>query len=320
MDQYKALINEFDFKSREIFNNMGVIRYWQAMALAGENEIRFIYPIEIDLESRITSVSARGLDAAAIAKFREARDYFEKAISHDNEYWTAYINQACIYSILKDDLYMARSRCKAVIENAENKVDVQNAKLILALIEMQDEEGDKDKASRTISELSEGGNEYAVLNQSILNGSSWSEIVFTGPLNPTEAEDENDGVTNKRTIESISGLKGMREHLKLQGSVPSDTVIYGNPRQELITFYYDQAKVLQNEYKLFITTNPGYTDTTSLGIKVGSTDKELKEKYGLPIVILSAAGGWVYNYPKSKMMVVLDQDKRVRKWIIYPEL
>jgi hypothetical protein len=207
-----------------------------------------------------------------------------------------------------------------VIKNAKNKIAVQNAKLVLALVEMQDEEGNKEKATARIEDLANDGNEYAILNRSILEGKTWAELTCTRPLNLSEAEDLAFTIQNSKTTENIAGLKGIREHYKMKESVLSDTVRFGNPRQQLVTYYYEQAKVLENGDKIFITTNADYSGNTSMGVKIGSTEKELKEQYGLPTVILSAAGGWVYNYPKSKMMVVLDQDKRVRKWIIYSEL
>ncbi|MBS0647534.1 MAG: tetratricopeptide repeat protein [Verrucomicrobia bacterium] len=92
------------FPSREMYNNYGVSKISQALNYKTPEAVSFIYPIEIDVASRIYSHTKRGDDTINREnRFRElvqdAKVAFEKAISLDPKYVKSHINLACLYDI-----------------------------------------------------------------------------------------------------------------------------------------------------------------------------------------------------------------------------
>jgi len=321
ISQYIALQSEFEFYSREIYNNIGVVYYLKALELSDEDDIKFIYPVEIDLESRIQSDrGSKGVNKLKVIEFlNKANENFKEATNRDPNYSTGFLNLACIQTILGEDYYLAISACNKAIKFSKNENEKQNAQLVLAIIGMSWDEGNKEKATKMMNNLIIQGNEFAIMNKSILEGKKWSELVFSKPLNHTEALNESYRFTNKITIEKINNIKGISDIIKANYN-EVETFIYGNPAQTLETYYLNSAKVqLIHDKYFFITTKDNYADSTALKIKLGSTVEELKEKYGLPTVVLPAAQGYIYHYPKSKMMIVLNSSNIVTKWMVYEE-
>lgn len=94
------------FPSREMYNNLGVCKLFQALDNKPSDSITFIYPIEIDASSRIFQNRERGNNEDITNKeikfnafYKEAKAAFEKAISLDATYINSYVNLACLYDI-----------------------------------------------------------------------------------------------------------------------------------------------------------------------------------------------------------------------------
>lgn len=129
-----------DFPSRENYNNIGVIKTLQALnfkVLAKEefdHPKRFLYPLEIDNTSRLNQNSTRGNDddekqEQMTALLKSAQKDFEKAISLDANYTTAYVNLACVFDLL-DNFEAAIGKIKELPLDKQTSVD---AKRILAI-------------------------------------------------------------------------------------------------------------------------------------------------------------------------------------------
>ena len=95
---------------RENYNNMGVARALMALELKdpdyAEKEFpeRFLYPLEIDNQSRLMKELVRGTDydkEEQIELFlKNAKINFEEAIRLDPGYTKSYINLACVFDLL----------------------------------------------------------------------------------------------------------------------------------------------------------------------------------------------------------------------------
>lgn len=92
------------FPSRENYNNLGTAKLLMALQLKPQQAIEFIYPVEIDPVSRLSSNGTRsnGKDEQNQMNnlLQSAKRDFEKAISLDPGYAKAYINLACVYDLL----------------------------------------------------------------------------------------------------------------------------------------------------------------------------------------------------------------------------
>lgn len=91
------------FPSREVYNNLGVAKFLEAVQNNADDSLNIIYPIDIDPVSRLYVNNARGIgneskDFKGLLK--EAKTYFEKAKTLDPNYFTSYINLACANTAL----------------------------------------------------------------------------------------------------------------------------------------------------------------------------------------------------------------------------
>lgn len=89
------------FPSREMYNNLGVAQLMNALNNKPTTDIDFIYPVDIDIASRIYQSEERGTDSTNkktqfLELLQNAKTSFEKAITLDNKYNPAYINLACL--------------------------------------------------------------------------------------------------------------------------------------------------------------------------------------------------------------------------------
>lgn len=93
------------FPSRENYNNLGVARLLWALRLKPLSAQEFVYPVEIDPNSRLKATHTRSgqtdADAAKMdSLLKAAKKDFEKAISLDPSYTKAYVNLAAVYDLM----------------------------------------------------------------------------------------------------------------------------------------------------------------------------------------------------------------------------
>jgi hypothetical protein len=123
------------FPSRENYNNTGVIKTLQALdlkVLAKEeydHPKRFIYPLETDNTSRLNQNGTRGSNDDAEQEqmtdlLKSAQKDFEKAISLDVNYTTAYVNLACVFDLL-DNPEAAIGKIKELPLGKQKSIDAQ---------------------------------------------------------------------------------------------------------------------------------------------------------------------------------------------------
>jgi tetratricopeptide (TPR) repeat protein len=113
-EKYDDAIKAFDKANsfipyRENYNNIGVARVRKALVLRLPDDIekqfplRFTYPIEIDIKSRLLNERKRTLDDSdeeIKSLLKSAQSDFEKAISLDKDYTKGVINLACVLDLL----------------------------------------------------------------------------------------------------------------------------------------------------------------------------------------------------------------------------
>lgn len=108
--KYENAIGSFEqvnryFPSREIYNNSGIAKTLKALSLKPLEANEFIYPIELDPDSRLNATRTRGLiEEQQLLEMetllKSAQRDFEKAISLDPLYFKAYVNLACVYDLM----------------------------------------------------------------------------------------------------------------------------------------------------------------------------------------------------------------------------
>jgi len=122
------------FPSREVYNNLGVANFLQAVQNNPEDTLNLIYPIDIDPVSRLYGNNTRGSSnqtKSCKELLKDAKRYFEKAQSLDPAYFSSYINLACTNTALKNyDMALGNLNEAAEIKN-KNEEQLLHLKAII---------------------------------------------------------------------------------------------------------------------------------------------------------------------------------------------
>jgi len=146
------------FPSKEIYNNIAVMKMQLAVEKMPKGKIWFSYPFEYDSKSRLYYSQPRSPsedDNEQISKLLdEAIENLEKAIASDVLYEPAYINLASAYSI-KGNYDKATGEINEMEElYNKNKIELPgNAYLIRAISRVQNEQIEKAKADLKLAEI-----------------------------------------------------------------------------------------------------------------------------------------------------------------------
>ncbi len=326
MNEYEVAIDGYEyiigkgFHSREIYNNLGVVYFLQGLKLSDEEDIKYIYPIEIDLESRISRGGTKGMGDNVRLIFDKALEKFEQATKFDKTYSTGFLNMACVYSIFKafdDAEFHIQKAIKAAI--AEGKTNVEeNALLVKAIILNQNPDGDKDEMKKIMNTLIKKGNSFAKYNQLIFDGKSTADITYSVyPISWKEGEvtTTNSSVTPSR--EMMDNIKSYDGDLDV---VFMEEILYAK-LSYLICGTRDESMVYRIENKagdvyVFHTSKSNYSGQTTKGLKIGATKTQIVDAYGFPSVVMNARQGTVMLYPKHKMIFVTDENDCISSWTL----
>lgn len=115
------------FPSREVYNNLGVANFLQAVQNNSSDTLNLIYPIDIDPVSRLYGNNSRGSSNQSKGYkelLKDAKRYFEKAQSLDPQYFPSYINLASTNSALQNyDMALGNLNEAAELKNRnENQI------------------------------------------------------------------------------------------------------------------------------------------------------------------------------------------------------
>jgi tetratricopeptide (TPR) repeat protein len=143
-EQYEKAIDNFNKANshipfRETYNNLGVAKVRMALMMKPvtieeyEHPQRFLYPLEVDNNSRLNKDNTRGEEEDKSLKMtellKEAQRDFQEAIRIDPAYLKGYINLACVYDLLGNPS-AAIGKIKELPLNDQNSLE---AKRILAI-------------------------------------------------------------------------------------------------------------------------------------------------------------------------------------------
>lgn len=322
IDCYQNVLNN-EFTSREIINNIGVAYFLKGIGLAEVDDIKYVYPVELDLESKLNSRGSKGMGDDIRKIFEESASYFEKAIGYDKSYATAYLNLACAYSVLQD-FRKARYNAEEVAyisDSLQDKFTRMNADLLLAIIEDLDPRGDKATAGKLFSDLSGKGHLLAQINEQIFEGTDLSELEYSKlPIAwMTGAPQSAVGGQKFPQQEVLSGFSSYAL-ANLAMSISDDQeqeLAIGRDRRLIIGNLKDSRVLVttnsNGKYILFHSTLPNYAAGLKNGIKLKSTKDEVIKTLGTPTVAITTKQGNLLRYDGEKLLVLLNGDNKVQQ-------
>ena len=320
---YQTILHE-GYRSRELYNNLGVYKVMEALQLFRKSEFPYGLPVELDAESRIRR-STKGGDPDSPKEKREkllneANEYFETARNLDPKYTPALINQACVQamlgvSIAREDaeeadlqymqaLILAKKANRESGKNASNISDIQVLRGLLAVLE-----DDKDEA-RSWWEKSDSP--LAKTNLHILENGAFSTI---GERLPSSNEREQ--------IEDFSlDLFIRRPNLeapmaKLESS--GQAIQWGTSRTKS---NLEQSSIFLHligptHFAALQVTDPDYQGQTLLGVRIGDDRQKVLDTYKTPDTVVQLARGEFLVYAARNILFELDDQKKVVGWSVF---
>ena len=342
IDKFEEAASCFDFMTRdlnyptpELYNNAGVARATEAINLINEidpDSLRFIYPIELDAETKLANGSRGGItergfgltgeklehtEQRASLLLAEAKSDFKQAIDRDPQYSVAYLNLACVLQIIGDSTMASIQAQQALVyaTRGNELVTAANAHIVMGIIT-----GGKPEYAGTEFEAAKNGNvTLASFNIARLADPSATSMA-SGHCPEIESIDPERiadfSVSSAwRTNAVTSSIDIPENHLAGSDSVTSKFRVKecsGNGWHA----YEMESDDNQTRYS-FLLTSEGYTDTASNNVKIGSDTTELRQRYGCPACVRPARQGEYWVYEQSKIIFAINGNGKVTGWTLY---
>lgn len=304
------------FKSREVYNNIGVANFLEAAQLLGHKEVVYAYPIELDVEARVKT-SSKGFATNIEQLLKDAADKFEQAIRFDPSYATAYVNKACIFSLSKqfeDAEYFAKKGLQIAKENAE-LTTVGNALCVLGITYHQMGES-KDAETKLKLGKADYNNYLCGVNLELIGGKRIESIEWLKPT-PTGLGETSDK-TQKTDVKNET-IDGVMDFLTdLEGEELNEIKLYKGScySLQLSNSTLINLTTQADEELFFQTCSKNYIGETEKGISIGTDAKKVISKYGIPTVALSTRSGMLYYYSQPNI-IFFTVDNKVSHWTVY---
>lgn len=293
------------YQSREIYNNLGVTAMLEAMKYFKETELKYRYPIELDLESS----AGKGDPTLNMREklLRQAILHFDAAISLDPNYAPAFLNKANAFALLGD---LTRARFYANIEARQAsktgnypKVD-QDIDVLMGIIEARS--NNVKGAQALFTKADKAGNALAKINLRVLLKQAPVKEIPAGTLWPEVEKIEN------LTLEELSN------DLRVD---PKKTVSIKNQLEFLQTPNLGRGSkafvnLLRNDEKtIFHLTTSTYTGKTARKIGIGDTRASIVLAYGEPNRSLETPLGQIMVY--KNIIFILGKEGKLERWANY---
>lgn len=293
------------YQSREIYNNLGVTAMLEAMKSFKETELKYRYPIELDLESS----AGKGDPTLNMREklLRQAILHFDAAISLDPNYAPAFLNKANAFALLGD---LIRARFYANIEARQAsktgnypKVD-QDIDVLMGIIEARS--NNVKGAQALFTKADKAGNALAKINLRVLLKQAPLKEIPAGTLWPEVEKIEN------LTLEELSN--DLRVDPKKTVSIKSQLEFLQTPNMGSGSKAF--VNLLRNDEKtIFHLTTSTYTGKTARKIGIGDTRAAIVTAYGEPSRSLETPLGQMMVY--KNIIFILGKEGKLERWANY---
>lgn len=310
------------FPSREMYNNAGVAFAQKAISLYAPEELKFVYPLGLDMNTRLDNAGTKGTGLSKEARrkklLQEAVSHFENAIRIDKQYTPALINLALVHTLLEEHEMALGFAAKAIklATTKEDKLAIANAQIARGITFANQNE--KGAAKKAFKAAAAGNNLVANANLEVVQTNVFSKWFKKQPTDEIIGEEE--------TIEEI-GLEALEALFDASEDYKS-TIIrkQSKDRPSTILVHIEEevfdAILVSTGGKMaglegFIITKANYEGNTARDITTGSTKDAIYEAYGTPTKIMSSAQGNFLYYQKTGIIFMLDTADKVTGWMLH---
>lgn len=314
------------FPSREMYNNAGVALVQEAMSMYTPEELKFVYPFGIDLDTRLNNAGTKGAGESKEDKrarlVKDALDLFKDAIHIDDQYAPAYINAALAHSLLGEH-EMGLGLANKAIEYAQatnNSLLVGNGHIARGIALAQSDK--KADAKKEFKAAEEGNPLLAATNLEVVTNNVFSKLFKKKISEEIEGEEETIADVGIEAIEVLFDEKDNFKvtKIKKQNDKRPETVVVNVSEEEFdatLVATYQEPYNSKEELEGFIMTKPDYDGETARGIQIGSPLKEIQKRYGKPTRMLGGSQANYLFYEKANLVFLLNEKDLVTAWMLY---
>lgn len=330
VSEYTSAIKCFEFvlnkgfKSREMYNNLGVCYLLQAMNLLGKDAVKYVYPVEIDVESRVNG-NAKGFSDEVKGLIEKAKTYFNLTTQLDKEYSTGFINMACAHSLageIEDGKYAAQKAMKLLQRKYMDQSKHIHAYILLGIL--YDQEKNAREAKATLEQGLKITNSYlAQVNLEIIKGKKAEEFKYNKKFSKEKLERYSSDSLPAGLTETISGITNLQDDVEAldikEIEIGKSSCYYVWHKNSVI---YNLGTGDGHEL-YFQETGNAYAGETSKGIKQGSHRNDVLVQYGLPDLTYTTRGSTIFVYKAQGILFTLgsnstiDKNERVKSWAVW---
>lgn len=309
------------FPSREMFNNAGVAFTLEAVRLLPSDSVPFVYPFELDAETRLLNREQLGQrtaragqvddqSARRIRLLHRAQSAFEQAMRRDKRYATATINSAAVQSLLghQEEAIRLSVTALALAREEGERVTASHA-LVLSGIALA-RSGNATKARSELEAARQIVPDLVAINIAALDGR-------TVPI-PAAAPDDAPIKT-----EFIAGYPA-KEAFATSSDRVGFTLSPAEKGESVITIHSRRGKTWESIAIEMagrrigtLATNHSFTGSTVRGVQIGSPLASLGQLYGaVDRIVPSRQGAW-YVYNTAGIVFEVNDSGRVAGWFVF---
>ncbi len=314
------------FPSREMYNNAGVALAQEAMSMYSPEELKFVYPFGLDLDTRLSHAGTKGAGESKEDKrlrlAKDALDLFNDALRIDDQYAPAYVNAALAHCLL-GEYEMALGLANKAIQFAatnDNKLLVGNGHIARGIaFALSNQKADAKKEFKA----AESGNALlATTNLDAVTNNVFAKLFKKKISEEIEGEEETIAEVGVEAIEVLFDDKDAFKSIdiKKQNEKRPETVVVTVEEEDFdatLVATYSGPWSAKEELEGFLMTKPDYEGETARGIKIGSSLDAIKKLYGKPTRMLGGSQNNFVFYEKTGLIFLLDADNNVTRWLIY---
>ena len=331
-----------DFPSREVFNNLG-LSYYQEALLTSPSPRRFKKSIQADPLSRASEVALALAQRGGPQEILErAIECFEEAVRRDPHYKIAHNNLGCALDL--KDPYAAIGHFNTALGMDSTYKEAYNNRGI-SLLKI----GQREKAAEDLIRASRLGSTYGdplynlgliywEAGDTVRARETWEKYVRCHPKGFWADRVRGYlGITSQKAQSILPSERRERVGGIAVDELDDVDVRLGSEAYELNTFTTERRRivvrdVLYQGFKIItwepiqglrggspgglIVAEESYEGTSALGIGIGTSVQELRERYGPPDRIERTTVGHTYIYLAQGILFDLVEDA-VRSWCIF---
>lgn len=313
---YFQYILEQRFESREIFNNIGVLAFLEALQYFDPKELPLAFPVELDLESRMKGARGEEDEAARAERerlLRYAIGNFERAAMLDDQYAPAFLNRGCAHALLGEyrqaDFYGAEAEDRAKAQKQDKILsDVYTLYGVINYLRSSD----KDAAIQEFDRAIALGGVLAAKNKAVLQPSSAAPAATGAEDEESIVEEDIDDVRLATFVRRRDALQNVNRTVITQTTqLATKEVQEGHSS---ILMHVELRGAFPEVTTACQVTGPGYEGTTARGIKKGDDQLTVMDQahYGEPKTTIETPSGRVLTY--EGIFFFIDQDGKVKGW------